>query len=46
MNSNIANSRIVNIPGIDIQVQDIDELVEYKLEIGRDTGLLDVKAIQ
>lgn len=46
MNSNIANSCIVNILGMNIRVQDIDELIEYKLTVGRDTDLLDVKEIQ
>ena len=46
INSNIANSKLMKIAGMNIQVQNVSELVEYKLMIGRDTDLSDVKEIQ
>lgn len=43
INSSIANRIVVNTLGINIKVQDAKELIEYKLMVGRDTDLLDVK---
>ncbi len=42
INSSLSNSHVVNMLNMNIKVQDVNELIEYKLMVGRDTDLLDV----
>lgn len=43
--ADISNARIMEIDGIEVPVEDKDELISYKRILGRDTDLIDIKQI-
>lgn len=46
INSSLSNSHVVSMLNMNIKVQDVNELIEYKLMVGRETDLFDVKEIK
>lgn len=46
MDGDLSKTKIVDIDGVEVPVQDKKELIAYKKIIGRDTDLIDIKQMQ